>query len=875
MEHGNRSVWRSLVAIVTRRKVDRDLEEELRDHLERDVAWRVRAGVDPAEARRLAMADLGGVVRTREEVRDVHGITRLEDLARDVRFAFRRLRRDPRHALLATLTLGIGIGAATAVFSAVDGVLLKPLPFRSPDELVMVWHTKPREGLERLDLAPGTFLDLQERARDVVRLAASNPWGLNFTSPGITEHLEAWQLTEGFLELVGVAPHLGRAFEPRDFQTGAAPVVLLDHGFWQRRFGGDAGIIGRQLRLDGNAVTVIGVMPPGFALPVATNLWTPWIWSDDQRNDRFASYIRVYGRLQPGATLEGARVTMATIAVQLAAEHPRSNTGVGLAVERLEDYVVGSRRPLLWTLLGAAAILVLVTLANVGALQLTRLGRQRREAAVRAALGASGSQLVRPLVAEALVLAALGGALGLALGWAGVRALLALGPQDLPRLSEIQVDWRAAMAAAVLCLLATVALAMPSVLRLARERASAGRTVAGSRHASRTRRVAVSAQLALGLLLLIGTTLLVRSFLLVLSADRGYRTEGVLSFTTWVYEEYPDAPRRLAFVTTVFERLGALPGVRAVSMGSSLPLAEGITGEEADIIPSGTAQVPGEERTARGAVVWPTYFETLGMRLLRGRALERTDDGRGAMVVVVNEAFVRRFYPGEDPIGRTVSVGLMGRAIPRTIVGVVGDTRHVRLDAPPEPAVYIPWPQMPLASLTFVLRTDGDPASLAAAVTQAMFEIDPRVGVARVATLEGLVDQRLRERRFMLTLLGAFAVAAVAIAVVGVFGVMSQAVADRTREIGVRMALGASPGVVLAEFLAEAGRTTAVGVAAGLGIAVFATGLLTRFLYGVARLDAVSVAVAVLLVSALAALAAALPSWRAARINPARVLQEP
>lgn len=873
LHRGNRSVWTSLASLFRRRAVERDLDEELRDHLERDVAWRVRSGVDPAEARRQALADLGGVERAKDEVRDVRGITHMEDLGRDLRFAWRRMRRDPRHSTLVITTLGIGIGAATAVFSAVDGVLLKPLPFRSPDELVMVWQTKPADGIERDDFAPGTFLDVQQRTQALLRLAATNPDGLNLTSPGITEYLEAWQLTEGFLELVGVGPHLGRGFQPADFQTGAPRVVLLDHGFWRRRFGGDPGIIGQQLTLDGAAATVIGVMPPGFALPAATNLWTPWTWNDDQRADRFSAYIRVYGRLQPGVTLEEARATMTTIATQLAAEHPRSNTGVGLAVERLDDYVVGSRRPLLWTLLGAAAVLVLVTLANVGALQLTRLVRQRRETSVRAALGASGAQLARPLVAEALLLAAVGGALGLALGWAGVRAVLALGPQDLPRLSEIRVDWRAAAAAAVLCLVATAALAMPSVLRLARGRGG-DRSVTGSRHASRVRRVAVSAQLALGLLLLIGTTLLVRSFLLVLSADRGYRTDGVLSFTTWVYDEYPDGARRLNFVSTVFDRLGAIPGVAAISMGSSLPLAEEITGETADVIPEGTAAEPGEERTARGAVVWPTYFETLGMRLLRGRSLARTDDGRGAMVIVVNEAFVRRFYPGQDPIGRTVTVGLMGRPIPRLIVGVVGDTRHVRLDAPPEPAVYIPWPQMPIASLTFVLRTEGDPASLAPAVTRAMFEIDPRVGVARVATLEGLVDQRLRERRFMLTLLGAFAVAAVAIAVVGVFGVMSQAVADRTREIGVRMALGASPGVVLSAFLAEAGKTTAVGVAAGLAIAGFATGVLTRFLYGVARLDAVSVVVAVVLVSVLAAIAAALPSLRAARINPAKVLQE-
>jgi predicted permease len=415
-------------------------------------------------------------------------------------------------------------------------------------------------------------------------------------------------------------------------------------------------------------------------------------------------------------------------------------------------------------------------------------------------------------------------------------------------------------------------LALFPLLRLSG--ASGGRTIAGHRYATRGRRAVVGAQIAIGLVLLVGTSLLARSFVQVLSADRGYRTDHLLSFTTWVYDEYPDGAKRLEFVRTVMERLGALPGVESVSMGSALPMAEEITGERVDVIPVGSAGAPGEERAARGTVVWPDYFQTLGIPLRSGRYLALTDDGRSAPVAVVNETFVRRYFNGEDPIGRTVRLGLMGRPIERSIVGVVSDTRHVRLDEAPEPGVFIPWAQQPIASLTFVMRTRTDPAPLGPVVTKLMYDLDPRVGIARIATLDGLVDQRLRERRFLLVLLGAFSLAAVLVAAVGVFGVMSQAAVERRREIAVRMALGAAPRTILGEFVTEAGWMTLTGLVAGLAIAVVATRAIARFLFDVAPFDPLSVGVAVLIVLTLALIAALLPGWRAARTDPAGVLHE-
>jgi putative ABC transport system permease protein len=872
-------MWHSFVSTIRshlqRRRFETELDEELQDHLSRDIAHRTSLGASPAEARRAALAELGGVERVKDEMREAHRVDRLDDLASDLRYAARRVRRATHYSALVVLTIALGVGAATAVFSAVDGVLLKPLPYADPDALVTLWQTRLSEGIQRDDVAPGNFIEWRARSTLFTQLAAASPSSANLRSSSTTEVAEAWLVSDGLLQLAGVAPLLGRTFRSEDFHPNAAPVAILDHGFWQRRFGGDSNIVGTALTLDEQPVTIVGVMPPGFSLPEPTNLWRPWAPDEEQRADRFGTYIKVIGRLRPGVTPNMAATEMAGIARRLEQEYPRSNTGVGIALVPLVDVLVGAQRPLLWTLLVASALLVLVALANIAALHLTRVASQRREAAVRVALGGTRLRLARPLVAEALLLAALGGAASLAVAWGGVRVLHALGPQDLPRLADIRLDWRATSAALALACCAAIMLAVLSVARL-RDAGAKGalgvRTAVGTRSSMRTRRAAVAAQLALALVLLIGSSLLVTSFRRVLSAERGYRTDHVLSFTTWIYDEYPDPAARERFVEESLDRLGALAGVETAAVGSALPLADQITGEDADVVPEGLTPAEGEEPQSRATVVSPGYFGVLGMTLRSGRLFSPADDARAEGVVVVNEAFARRFFPGRDPIGRTLRVGLMQKARPRVVVGVVGDTRRTRLDAPPEPSVYIPWAQQPLAAATFVLRTVVDPASLARPVSRTMFALDPRVGVARLSTLDALLDQGLRERRFLLVLVGAFAVIAVTLASIGVFGVMSQTVIDRGREIGVRMALGARPGTILSQFLGEAARMTAVGIVAGLAFAAIATQGIARFLFEVRRFDAFAVGSAVVLVMLLALAASALPTLRAARTNPARAI---
>jgi putative ABC transport system permease protein len=886
MWHRIQQVLRSLLS---RQRVEAELDEELRDHLERDIAWRKSRGLDDGEARRAALAAFGGVERFREEVRDVRGITPVEDAVRDVRFACRRIARSTRYAALVVTTIALGIGAAATILAAVDGVLLKPLPYTAVDRLVTIWQTKQAAGLDRDDVSVGNFLEWKARARAFTGLVAGNPWSVNLRGEGMTENVEAWTVTPGFFELVGAHPLLGRSFRQEDYAAAEAQarrqgeagrssgVVILEHGFWQRRFGGDPAIIGRTLMLDGAMHTVIGVMPRGFRLPEPTNLWLPNVFSEEQLRDHYATYIKVFGRLRANATLAGAQLEMDEIARQLAREHPRANGGVGARVIGLAEILLGGHRTLLWVLLGAVGLLLLITLANVAALHITRLGRQRRELAVRAALGARGRDLRRPVIAEAFLLSILGGVGGTVLSFAGVQALRILGPSELPRLDEIAVDGRVLLAVLALVVVNTVIMStvgrrndgIPAVGGLGQ-----ARSVIGHHSTLRVRRSAVGAQLALALVLLIGTSLLVRSFLILLSTDRGYHTANILSFTSWLYDEYPEREALVSFVNRVRERIAAVPGVRSVAVASALPLADDITGELADIVVEGAAIVEGQEPQARATLASPQYFPTLGIRLVKGRLIDDRDDARSRPVVLVNEAFANRFFDGLDPVGRTVAVGLMGRASPREVVGVVGNTRHARLDQPPDAAVFIPWAQRPIAAVTFVIGTTVDPSTLAQPVARALFEIDPHVGIARVSSMDALLEQQLRERTFLILLLGGFAVVAITVAVVGVYGVMSQSIAEREREIGLRMALGASARSVTGRFVGEAGWIAAAGLVAGLLVTLVASRALTSFLYGVAPLDPLSLIIACGLVGGLAVAAALIPSWRAARVPPSQVLQE-
>lgn len=877
-------MWRRVAGLFRRRRIEQDLLDEMQDHLARETAHRQAQGVAPDEARRQARAAFGGIEKTREELRSRHVLTELDDIVRDLRVALRRILRAPSYALLVIGTIGLAAGGAGTVFSAVDSVLLKPLPYQRPDEVVTVWQTKEANGVFQDDVAVGNYLDWANELRSFSTLVAANPYSVNLKGESTTEVAEAWTVTEHFFELAGTPPLYGRTFRAEDF-AAAAPqasesrppgVAILDHAFWQRRFGGDPSVVGQVVSLDGAAHTIIGVMPPGFTLPEPTDLWLPNAWSEAQRTDRFGTYIKVVGRLAPGVTVAQAEGELNTLMQRLAEQYPRSNAGAGGRIIPLTDFVLGKHRTLLYVLLSAAGLLVVIALANVSALQVARRATREREATIRGALGARRGDVLRPVAVEASVLAVAGAAIGAALALVGVRTLRAFGPPDLPRLNQIGLDWRVAiMLFALAAVSATLITWMGSSGTL---RGSLGWTTARTRlggyGALRARRIAVTAQLALGLVLLSGTALMVRSFMHVLSADRGYATQGIVSFTVWLYDQYPDAARLLPFVDRLTEQLGAVPGVNQVGLGSALPLADGITGEMADIVVPGAGVVEGQEPQARVTVVTPEYFDVLGINRLRGRLINQSDRASTAAVVVINESFARRFFPGTDPVGRTVNVGLMGRATAKEVIGVVRDTRHARLDASPEPAAFLPFAQRPLAAITFVVRSSLGAEQLIRPLAASVYALDPDVGVARMQSMDALVARQLRPRQFLLILLAAFAATAMLVAAVGVYGVLSQSVSERQQEIGLRMALGASTGQVVRTFARESAVMVAMGLVAGVAIAVGVTRVLSTFLYGVAPLDAISFVLASLGIIAVGLLSSVVPTWRASHVQPTTALKE-
>jgi predicted permease len=690
----------------------------------------------------------------------------LAEARQDARFGVRTLRRAPGFTAVAAATLAVGIGASTAIFGAVDGVLLKPLPYPDADRVVVLWQQQRREGAEREELAPGTFVDVREQATSFGALAAAEPFGLDLQTPDGPETIPTWLVTEGYFDVLGVRPLLGRAFRADDHVAGGARVVVLAHRVWRERFGADAGIVGRALTLDGAPHTVVGVMPPTLRLPVGAELWAPKVISAEERARRGGGHWLAVGRLRPGVTPARAGEELGRIARRLGREHPRTNADVDLLLVPLPEQLLGPSRPALLLLLGASGVLLLITCANVANLTLARALQRGRELAVRSALGAGRGRVVRLLAAEGAVLAALGGTCGVALAWAGVRAIRALAPADLPRVEEIGLDARVlAFAVGVTVATACLFTVVPALRGtggggLAQAIKAGGRSTTPSRARHRTRRALVVAEVALSLVLLVGAGLLVRSFVSLLRVDRGFRTDHVLAVTVQAWQWYPAPAQRAAFARVAVARLAALPGVRAAGVTSSLPLAEGIGQDETVFTVEGRPQ-PAAAETPRthATVASPGYFDALGLTLRRGRGFTDADDGRAAPVVLVTEALARRHFPGEDPVGRRIVVGL-GRVAPpaaREIVGIVADLRQTGLAADPGPGVFLPHGQAPTGALTFTLRTSGDPALLTEAAKRELWALNGAMPVASATTLDQLLSGAVRERRFHLALLGSFA----------------------------------------------------------------------------------------------------------------------
>ncbi len=800
-------------------------------------------------------------------------------LLQDLRYALRTLVSRPGFTAVGLLTLALGIGATTVVFSVVNGVLLRPLPYPQDERIVMVRASNPEAGLDRISVSPLNFRDWREQTRSLEPLVAILPESFNFTGGDYPERLRGLRVSAGFFSVMGVTPALGRGFLPEEDRPGGGNVVVLSHGLWQRCFGGDPGVVGQTLLLDGESHHVVGVAPQGFSFPRDLDVWAPIAFEYDQypRDDR---WVHALGRLEPDATLAGAQAELSRIAAGLEQEYPDSNTGWGVVVEPLREVVIQNIRPALLVLLTAVAFVFLIAIANVANLFLARLTTREQEVTLRYALGASRSRLVRQLLTESVVLALLGGGLGLLLATWGTEALLAQFADHIPRSGGVSVDRNVLGFTLLISVVAGLVFGVLPALQvsghhLAESMGEAGRGLTGNARSGRLRRILVGAEVALALVLLVGASLLIRSFVNLVGIDPGFSARQVLTMRLDLPEvRYVKNAPRIAFYQELLDRLEALPGVASAATIDPMPLAGGWTAEEFAIegrpVPDPVATPGTNYRLAS-----PGYFETMGIPLLAGRTLTEADREGTLPVAVINKTLAERFFPPGDAIGQrlTFAVPPTEDSVWFTIVGIVGDVRWAELDTEAGPETYVATLQQPDLFANLVIRAEGDPLALAASVRSAVQAVDPELPVYSPRTVDELIAASLGQPRFAMALLALFAAVALTLATLGVYGVVSYSVSQRFREVGIRMALGASGSEVLRMVVGQGMIPVVAGVAGGVVGALGLTRFLTSQIYGVSTTDPLIFTGVTLVLLLVALVASFLPARRATRVEPMLVLR--
>lgn len=805
----------------------------------------------------------------------------LPTLLGDVRYTVRLLRRSPGFALTAVVTLAIAIGANTALFSAVQGILIAPLPYANPDRLVRIFEEAPRTA--HFPVSPLDFRDYRSELRTFDGLAAYMRADLQLGDADRPEQLRGMQVTAGFFSLLGRPPLLGRDFEQRDEIKGNDNVVILSAALWKRRFDANAGIVGRSVRLSGRTFRVVGVLPDGFT-PVGSTYRSYGhgepvdVWSvllvprDDNPRLRYSHYFNVVGRIAPNVTQAEVDADVRRASAIVASRYPQPNSPWKPRLVPLENEIVGTLDSTLVVLTGAACAVLLLACVNVAGLLLGRASGRSREVAVRSALGATRGRLVRQLLVESVVLAAGGGALGVVMAYAAVAALIRFGPADLPRLQSIHINAQVLAYAAAAMLVSAVLFGMTPAVRLARTGTAetlkdALRTIAGSRH-QRTRRVLAAIQVALAFVLVVSSGLLLRSFVLILDTNPGFDARHALTASIELPPARYDSDRGMAFFTRVTERVRALPGVQAAAFSSDLPWTNYDENTGFSIIgrDSHDAEVP----EARYHFVSDSYTEAIGTPLIAGRDLEASDTADAPPVVLLNEATARKYWTAP---AAAIGAQLDLWGAPRTVVGVIGDVRDMPWHRLAAPAVYFPEAQTYSQPMFLVVRSAIDPAVLAAAIRQSVRDIDPELPLGVVRPLEDVAAAALATRRLVLWLAAAFGVTALLLAVVGVYGVMAQATGERRHEFGVRQALGATRGDIMRLVFSSAASMVLVGLVSGIALAVVSTRTLASWLYGVAPVDAATFAAVIAILVTASACAAYLPARRATRTGAVAALR--
>jgi len=790
-------------------------------------------------------------------------------LKQDLRYGVRMLLKNPGFAIVAVIALALGIGANAAIFSVVNTVLLRSLPYDDPDRLMVLRENKLPEFPE-FSVSPGNFLDWQKENTTFEKLAAINGTAYNLVGDAEPERLRGARVSAGLFEMLGAKPALGRTFLDDEDQPGHENVAILSSSLWKRRFGSDPNVVGQAITLSATSYTVIGVMPPAFKFPDAeTDVWTPIAFNAKQAQQHGSHYISVIGRLKPGVTREQAATEMDAIAARLAEQYPDSNTGWRVNVLPMQEYEVRDIKSALLVLLGAVALVLLIACANVANLLLARATSRQKEIAIRTALGASRRRIAQQLLTESVLLALAGGAVGLLLAVWGIDSLLKLAPQELPRVKDVTLDVRVLGFTLVVTLLTGVIFGLVPALQASRPNLNetlkeGGRGTTGGHH--RVRGTLVITEVALALLLLVCAGLLIRSFYRLQQVTPGFNSKNALAVTVSLPgKKYPQDDQQSGFFTQLLDRVATLPGVVAVGASQSLPiqgdfvLGFNIQGRP----PNG----PGQEPNTNYYAVSPDYFKAMGIPLLRGRVFTEQDKKDSPRVAVINEELAKKFFPDEDPIGKRINV-TNGPERFREIVGIVGDVKQYGLAQPTTMQTYEPCLQTAFSAMTLVVRADGNPAALSGAIRSEVLAIDKEQPVSRIRPLEQVVSESVAKQRFLMLLLGIFASVALVLAAVGLYGVMSYSVNQRTHEIGIRAALGAQRKDVLKLVVGQGMVLALTGAGIGLAASFALTRLMASLLFGVSATDPLTFAGIALLLTIVALLACYIPARRAMKVDP-------
>jgi predicted permease len=871
-------ITRRVRALIFKGEVDREMDEELNYHLERQIDQNMRSGMSAAEARSAALRNFGGMEQARERCRESRGVSLIENLLQDLRYGLRILWKSPGFAAVAVIALALGTGANTAIFSVINAVLLRPLPYKDSERIVRIWNTFPPRGLSQLPLSEPEFLAYQNHSRSFDHVAAFTTFALNLTGTGEPERVPVAWTSASLFSVLGVPAFLGRPYSAEEDQPGHNQVVVLNYRLWQRRFGADPGVVGKTIALDGQNRNVIGVMPEGFQFPNdEVDLWMP-LAIEPGSTKLGVHYLGVVGHLRPESTLEQARAEASTVFSRFEQDYPeyyKDAAGIGVGLVPLREDATGEVRPALFVLLGGVGFMLLIACANVANLLLARSASRKREIATRTALGASRRRILRQLLTETLLLFSLGGSLGLLLAYLGVEVLVRYNHFDIPRMQEVSIDGRVLIFTVLTSLLTGLCFGLAPALHASKPDLNdalkeGGRSGAEGRGRERTRNLLVISEIALSLVLLAGTGLMIRTFLRLQDVSLGFNPEDVITMRLSLPPlQYAEGQQVTNFYQQLVERIKTLPGVRSAAVASQLPLSESMSNSSFEVE---NRRLETGSDIADCSMITADYFRAMEIPLLQGRLFAEMDSNGPPAAVIINRTMARMAWPGEDPIGKRIRLNPNSPWL--EVAGVVADIKNHGMNAETKPEMYFPFSDaqfglgIPRGAMTVVVRTAYDPRLLSGAIIGEIRSMDKDLPVYRVQTMEQIVAASIARTQFTMMLLSFFACLALVLAAVGVSGVMSYSVAQRTHEIGVRKALGAQSSDIITLFVKQGFVLAVVGVAFGLAGAFALTRVMSSLLYGVGPTDPVTFGSISLLLTTVSLLSCYLPALKAVRVDP-------